>query len=163
MLTDGDERLLQLISVKKSIEEIARVQKRSVSCIKSRLKVLAADMYFNQMLPYDQVEARTGIKKDVLLVRRQKIPAISEDKEPKAMPEAMPEAMPKAMPEAMPKAMPEQEQEPLVTKANVTTVTTVTREIVTQTDPTTNLQYTPLAIISTLILSTIADCLSSNR
>ena len=155
MLTDGDERLLQLISVKKSIEEIARVQKRSVSCIKSRLKVLAADMYFNQMLPYDQVEARTGIKKDVLLVRRQKIPAISEDKEPKAMPEAMPEAMPKAMPE--------QEQEPLVTKANVTTVTTVTREIVTQTDPTTNLQYTPLAIISTLILSTIADCLSSNR
>jgi len=147
MLTDGDERLLQLISVKKSIEEIAKVQKRSVSSIKSRLKVLAADMYFNQKIPYDQVEARTGIKKDIIIIKRQKIPVISEDKEPKVEPEA--------------EAAAEVEQ-PLVTKA---TVTRVTREIVTQTEPMSDLntQYTPLAIISTLILSTIADCLSPNR
>jgi hypothetical protein len=92
------------------------------------------------------VEARTGIKKDVIIIKRQKIPVISEDKEPKGEPELEQE----------------QEQEPLVTKA---TVTTHTREIVTQTDPITDLntQNTPLAIISTLILSTIADCLSPNR
>jgi hypothetical protein len=149
--TDTDQKMLQLISVKKSIEEIAKVQKRSVSTIKSRLKVLAADMYFNQKMPYEQVEARTGIKKDILLVRRQKI-QISEDKEPEVKP----------MLEAIPEAM------PLVNKVKVATVVTVapiTREIVTQTEPITdhNTQNTPLAIISTLILSTIADCLSPNR
>jgi hypothetical protein len=146
--TDTDQKMLQLISVKKSIEEIAKVQKRSVSTINSRLKVLAADMYFNQKMPYEQVEARTGIKKDILLVRRQKI-QISEDKEPEVKP----------MLEDIPETM------PLVNKVTVATVAPITREIVTQTDPITDLntQNTPLAIISTLILSTIADCLSPNR
>jgi hypothetical protein len=144
--TDTDQKLLQLISVKKSIEEIAKVDKRSVSTIKSRLKVLAADMYFNQKLPYEQVEARTGIKKDILLVRRQKL-QISEAKEPEVKPvlEAIPETEP--------------------TVAIVATVAPEKREIVTQTEAMIELQpqYTHLAIISTIILSTIADCLSPNR
>ena len=69
--TDDDTSLLlKYIGSKKKIEEIARLQKRSVAMIESKLKTIAAKMYFNEHLPYDEIEEKTGIKKDSLVVKR---------------------------------------------------------------------------------------------
>ena len=69
--TDEDSQLLlKYVGSKKKIEEIARLQKRTVATIESKLKTLAANMYFNEHLPYDVIEEKTGIKKESLLVKR---------------------------------------------------------------------------------------------
>uniref|UniRef100_A0A6C0ANI0 Uncharacterized protein n=1 Tax=viral metagenome TaxID=1070528 RepID=A0A6C0ANI0_9ZZZZ len=72
--TDNDTQLLlKYTSSKKKIEDIARIQKRTVGNIETKLKSIAAKLYFNEQLPYDQVEALTGIKKDVLIIKRKSV------------------------------------------------------------------------------------------
>ena len=62
--------LLRQVADKKKLEEIAKLQKRTVTSIQSKLKTIAANMYLNEQLPYDEIEGRTGIKKDALIVKR---------------------------------------------------------------------------------------------
>jgi len=58
------------VSSKKKVDEIARLQRRTVASVESKLKSIAAQLYFNEDLPYEEVEVRTGIKKEALIVRR---------------------------------------------------------------------------------------------
>jgi len=59
---------LKMIKEKKSIEEIARRQERSAPSVYSKLKWIAADMYFNQKIPFDKIEELTGIKKKSIVL-----------------------------------------------------------------------------------------------
>jgi hypothetical protein len=68
--TDDTEALLRHVSSKKKVDEIARLQRRTVASVESKLKSIAANLYFNEHLPYEEVEVRTGIKKEALIVRR---------------------------------------------------------------------------------------------
>ena len=67
---DDTKALLQQVSSRKKLDEIARLQKRTVASVESKLKSIAANLYFNEQLPYEEVESRTGIKKDALIVKR---------------------------------------------------------------------------------------------
>jgi hypothetical protein len=58
------------MSSKKKVDEIARLQRRTVASVESKLKSIAANLYFNEHLPYEEVEAKTGVKKDTLIVKR---------------------------------------------------------------------------------------------
>jgi len=62
--------LLKNIADKKKLEEIAKLQKRTVTSIQSKLKIIAANMYLNEQLPYEDIETKTGIKKESLIVKR---------------------------------------------------------------------------------------------
>jgi hypothetical protein len=62
--------LLNHIHSGKTLEEIARIQKQPLSCIQSRIKTIAACLYFKDNMPYEKVEEITGIKKDTLIVKR---------------------------------------------------------------------------------------------
>jgi hypothetical protein len=53
---------------KRPHEETARKLNRPVSDIKSKLKVLAADMYLKDKLPYPQIHDATGVEKDTLIL-----------------------------------------------------------------------------------------------
>ena len=68
--TEDTQNLLRHVSSKKKVDEIARLQKRTVASVESKLKSIAANLYFNEHLPYEEVEAKTGIKKEALIVRR---------------------------------------------------------------------------------------------
>jgi hypothetical protein len=50
------ENALKMIKEKKSIEEIARRYDRSAPSVYSKLKWIAADMYFNENIPFDKIE-----------------------------------------------------------------------------------------------------------
>jgi hypothetical protein len=79
--TPGDTKsLLQQVSSKKKVDEIARLQKRTITSVESKLKSIAANLYFNEQLPYEEVEEKTGIKKDALLVRRMAVSASGSPK-----------------------------------------------------------------------------------
>ena len=67
---DDTKALLQQVSSKKKVDEIARLQKRTVASVESKLKSIAAQLYFNEHLPYEKVEEKTGIKKDMIIVKR---------------------------------------------------------------------------------------------
>lgn len=62
------DNALRMIKEKKSIEEIARRQERSAPSVYSKLKWIAADMYFNQKIPFDKIEELTGIKKNSIVL-----------------------------------------------------------------------------------------------
>jgi hypothetical protein len=68
--TEDTQNLLRHVSSKKKVDEIARLQRRTVASVESKLKSIAAQLYFNEDLPYEEVEVRTGIKKEALIVRR---------------------------------------------------------------------------------------------
>jgi hypothetical protein len=89
-----DKILLNYIHSGKTIEEIARIQKQSVGSIESRLKKIAACLYFKDNMSYEKVEELTGIKKNKLIVNRcQKLsemtgmPKIEPEPEPEPEPE----------------------------------------------------------------------------
>jgi hypothetical protein len=67
---DDTQALLRHVSSKKNVGEIARLQRRTVASVESKLKSIAASLYFNEHLPYEEVEAKTGIKKESLIVKR---------------------------------------------------------------------------------------------
>ena len=62
------ENALKMIKEKKSIEEIARRYDRSAPSVYSKLKWIAADMYFNENIPFDKIEELTGIKKKSIVL-----------------------------------------------------------------------------------------------
>jgi hypothetical protein len=70
------ERILDHIKNKKSLEEISKREKRTIPNIQSKLKEIAADLYFNKNMEYDKVEEITGIEKSTLLVKRIKVERI---------------------------------------------------------------------------------------
>ena len=65
-----DTILLNHVHSGKTFEEIARIQKQPVGNIESRLKAIAARLYFKENLPYEKVEEITGIKKEEIVVKR---------------------------------------------------------------------------------------------
>ena len=65
-------RLLNHIKNNKSLEDISRGEKRSISSIKAKLKDIAVDLYVNKNMRYSQVEEITGIQKEALIVKREK-------------------------------------------------------------------------------------------
>jgi len=103
---DDTKALLQQVSYRKKVDEIARLQKRTVASVESKLKSIAANLYFNEQLPYEEVESRTGIKKDALLVRRIAASASGSPKTEVATVMAMAMGSPERMPDAEPMAKP---------------------------------------------------------
>jgi len=99
---DDTKTLLQQVSSRKKVEEIARLQKRTVASIESKLKSIAANLYFNEQLPYEEVEEKTGIKKDVLLVRRIAASSSGSPKLDVAIAKPAPMSSPVAIPIAEP-------------------------------------------------------------
>jgi hypothetical protein len=89
--------LLNHIHSGKTFEEIARIQKQPIGCVESRLKTIAAKLYFKDNMPYEEVEGITGIKKDTLIVKRcQKLSEMTgmpkiDAREPEPMAESKPE------------------------------------------------------------------------
>jgi len=83
---DETQSLLQYAGSKKKIDEIAKLQKRTVASVESKLKSIAANMYFNEHISYDEVEAKTGVKKENLIIKRTRMELsgspkdLSEDK-----------------------------------------------------------------------------------
>jgi hypothetical protein len=69
-MSSHDTLLLNHVSSGKTLEEIARIQKKPVTSIQSRLKTIAARLYFKENLSYEKVEEITGIKKEEIIVKR---------------------------------------------------------------------------------------------
>ena len=65
--TNEIQRLLQEIKKKQTHEEIATTHQRSVGSIRSRLQELAADYYFNDNRPIDEIMQFTGLSKQNVL------------------------------------------------------------------------------------------------
>jgi hypothetical protein len=99
---DDTKTLLQQVSLRKRVDEIARLQKRTVASIESKLKSIAANLYFNEQLPYEEVEEKTGIKKDALLVRRIAASSSGSPKLDVAIAKPAPMSSPVAIPIAEP-------------------------------------------------------------
>jgi hypothetical protein len=53
---------------KRSPDEIARKLNRPVSEVRSRLKVIAAEMYINDKIPYDKIHEVTGVEKSSFII-----------------------------------------------------------------------------------------------
>lgn len=62
--------LLKQTQAKKSIEEIAKKQNRSVSNIRSRLKAIAANMYLKEKMPFEKIQEITGVQKSALVIQK---------------------------------------------------------------------------------------------
>ena len=59
---------LEQIKQKKSLEEIAKRQNRSTTNLYCKLKYIAADMYYNQSIPFDIIEELTSVKKETIVI-----------------------------------------------------------------------------------------------
>jgi hypothetical protein len=66
-------RLLDHINKNKTLEEISKKERRPISSIQTKLKEIAADLYFNKNMKYDRVQEITGIPKEALLVKRRAV------------------------------------------------------------------------------------------
>lgn len=53
---------------KRTADEIAKKLNRPVSEVRSRLKIIAANMYLNDKLPYEKIHEQTGVEKDTLIL-----------------------------------------------------------------------------------------------
>lgn len=101
---DETQCLLQYVGSKKKIDEIAKLQKRTVASVESKLKAIAANMYFNEHLCYDEIEAKTGIKKENLIIKRTRMELSGSPKDTSediAVHVAVPVAVPVTTPERM--------------------------------------------------------------
>ena len=58
---------------KRSPDEIARKLNRPVSEVRSRLKIIAADMYLSNKIPYDEIHEQTGVAKDTLILTSSRV------------------------------------------------------------------------------------------
>jgi hypothetical protein len=135
---DNTLQLLNYIKRKKTISQIAKLQKRSIQNIQAKLKNIATDLYFNKNLPYDKVIEITGIEIKDLLVRRNKIIDSEINGSPKLQEEVQPQV------------------EPQVQEKVPETIPTYTLRLSTE---------NPFTIesLSTLLLSSIAVCLFSHN
>jgi hypothetical protein len=121
---DDTKALLQQVSSRKKVEEIARLQKRTVTSVESKLKSIAANLYFNEQLPYEEVEEKTGIKKDALLVRRIAASASGSPKLEVAMAKPLATHIPEPEPVAMGSTEPVSTPEPKPIPEPIQVITT---------------------------------------
>jgi hypothetical protein len=64
---DEIQKLLQSIKRKDTLAQIAESHQRSVGGIRGRLRQLAADYYFNDNRPIDQIMRFTGLDKETIV------------------------------------------------------------------------------------------------
>ena len=62
------QEVLNQVKNKRNPEDIAKKLNRPVSEVRSRLKIIAADMYLNDRLPYEKIHEQTGVAKDTLIL-----------------------------------------------------------------------------------------------
>lgn len=65
----SDDEILQLLTSirkKKTIDEISKIHQRTPGGIVSRLREIAADYYFNDHRPIEQIEKYTGLSTEVI-------------------------------------------------------------------------------------------------
>jgi len=62
--------LLNHISQKKPLKAFSDKYKRTDASIKSRLKIVAAEMYFKDNTPFDIIQKVTGIDKSEIIIRK---------------------------------------------------------------------------------------------
>jgi hypothetical protein len=62
------QEVLNQVKNKRNPEDIAKKLSRPVSEIRSRLKIIAAEMYLNDKLPYEKIQEQTGVEKDTLIL-----------------------------------------------------------------------------------------------
>jgi hypothetical protein len=61
------QQLLQGVKQKKTCNELAEIHQRTPGSISSRLRQLAADYYFNDNRPLDEIMKFTGLDKETIL------------------------------------------------------------------------------------------------
>jgi len=80
--------MLKHIKDKKTLAEISILEGISIASIQTKLKAIAVDMYFNEQMPYEHVENITGIKKEEIVVPRNKRnPSVSGVSKDEGVPE----------------------------------------------------------------------------
>lgn len=62
------QEVLNQAKNKRNPEDIAKKLNRPIAEIRSRLKIIAADMYLNDRLPYEKIHEQTGVEKDTLIL-----------------------------------------------------------------------------------------------
>lgn len=65
---DEIQEVMNQAKNKRDPEDIAKKLNRPVSEIRSRLKIIAAEMYLKYNLPYNEIHEQTGVEKDTLIV-----------------------------------------------------------------------------------------------
>jgi hypothetical protein len=93
---DEIQNLLQAVRKKESIEQIAQKHERTPGGIRSRLRELAADYYFNDNRPIDEIMKFTGLDAQTIsdtISKRQYYMDLKEKKESQVL--AKPAVIPK--------------------------------------------------------------------
>lgn len=62
------QEVLNQVKNKRNPEDIAKKLNRPVSEVRSRLKIIAADMYLKNNLPYNEIHEQTGVEKNTLIL-----------------------------------------------------------------------------------------------
>ena len=62
------QEVLNQVKNKRNPEDIAKKLNRPVSEVRSRLKIIAADMYLKHNLPYNEIHEQTGVEKGTLII-----------------------------------------------------------------------------------------------
>jgi hypothetical protein len=78
---DEIQDVLNQVKNKRNPEDIAKKLNRPVSEVRSRLKIIAADMYLANKIPYDEIHEQTGVAKDTLIIRPSSLRRNSSDTE----------------------------------------------------------------------------------
>ena len=65
---DEIQEVLNQVKNKRNPEDIAKKLNRPVSEVRSRLKIIAAEMYLNDKMPYEKIHEQTGVEKDTLIL-----------------------------------------------------------------------------------------------
>ncbi len=91
------QQLLQAIKRKESIEKIAAAHQRTTGGITARLRQLAADYYFNDNRPIEEIMRFTGLDKDIIsdaISRRQWQMDLKEKKQKQSIQSSVVDASP---------------------------------------------------------------------
>lgn len=95
-IDDEIQNLLQAVRKKESIEQIAQKHERTPGGIRARLRELAADYYFNDNRPIDEIMKFTGLDAETIsdaISKRQYVMDLKEKKESQVL--AKPAVIPK--------------------------------------------------------------------
>lgn len=65
---DEIQIVLNQVQAKRSPEDISKKLNRPITDIRSKLKAIAAEMYFKDNVPYEQIHSVTGVEKDSLII-----------------------------------------------------------------------------------------------
>ena len=60
-------KLLSLVRKKKTLQEMADAHQRTKTSIKTKLRCIAADYYFNDKRPIEEIEKYTGLSKEDIM------------------------------------------------------------------------------------------------